>query len=62
MRHDRFHGRVRAWAPCDWPDCPNEGEFVRPACAPGFDGPGDYRWFCLDHIRAFNAGYDYFEG
>jgi hypothetical protein len=28
----------------------------------GFDGPGDYRWFCLDHIRAFNAGYDYFEG
>lgn len=30
--------------------------------APGFDGPGDYRWFCLDHIREFNAGYDYFEG
>ncbi len=30
--------------------------------APGFDGPGDYRWFCLDHIREFNAGYDYFDG
>ncbi len=28
----------------------------------GFDGPGDYRWFCLEHIRQFNAGYDYFEG
>lgn len=28
----------------------------------GFDGPGDYRWFCLDHVREFNAGYDYFEG
>src|SRR4029450_11852821 len=23
---------------------------------------GDYRWFCLDHVRAFNAGYDWFAG
>lgn len=30
--------------------------------ASGFDGPGDYRWFCLDHIREFNAGYDFFNG
>jgi hypothetical protein len=30
--------------------------------ASGADGPGDYRWFCLDHVRAFNAGYDYFAG
>lgn len=28
----------------------------------GFDGPGDYRWFCLQHIREFNAGYDWFDG
>lgn len=21
-----------------------------------------FRWFCLEHIRAFNAGYNYFEG
>lgn len=64
MRHDRFHGRVQGKGrPCDWPDCPNEGEFRAPgARAPGFDGPGSYRWFCLDHIRVFNAGYDYFEG
>lgn len=64
MRHDRFHGRVQGKGrPCDWPDCPNEGEFRAPgARAPGFDGPGTYRWFCLDHIRVFNAGYDYFEG
>ncbi|WP_206239358.1 J domain-containing protein [Novosphingobium terrae] len=64
MKHDRFHGRVKGNArPCDWPDCPNEGEFRAPGLRPsGFDGPGDYRWFCLDHIRAFNAGYDYFEG
>lgn len=64
MRHDRFHGRVAGKGRrCDWPECPNEGEFRAPgARASGFDGPGDYRWFCLDHIRAFNAGYDYFEG
>jgi hypothetical protein len=53
----------KAPRPCDWPDCPQEGEFRAPgARAPGFDGPGDSRWFCLDHIRAFNAGYDYFAG
>lgn len=69
MVHDRFHGRVRgAPRPCDWPGCDEVGEFRAPgqkelgARAPGFDGPGDYRWFCLEHIRAFNAGYDYFAG
>ena len=29
---------------------------------PDFDGPGDWRWLCLDHVRAFNADYNYFEG
>jgi hypothetical protein len=39
------------------------GEFRAPGSRPsGFDGPGDYRWFCLDHVRQFNLGYDYFEG
>jgi len=48
---------------CSWPGCDQPGEFRAPGVRPsGFDGPGDYRWFCLDHIRAFNAGYDYFEG
>ena len=27
-----------------------------------FDGPGEWRWFCLQHVREFNAGYDWFEG
>ncbi len=64
MKHARFHGRHEARGrPCHWPDCPEPGEFRAPGGrAPGFDGPGDYRWFCLDHIRAFNAGYDYFAG
>ena len=64
MRHTRFHGRHEARGRnCDWLDCPEAGEFRAPGPrAPGFDGPGDYLWFCLDHIRGFNAGYDYFAG
>ena len=64
VRHDRFHGRHQANGRCcDAPGCDAQGEFRAPGIRPsGFDGPGDYRWFCLDHIRAFNAGYDYFEG
>ena len=62
--HDRFHGRHEASdRRCAWPDCGESGEFRAPGPrSPGFDGPGDYRWFCLDHIRPFNAGYDYFAG
>ncbi len=64
VRRDRFHGRFESGGrPCNWPGCPEPGEFRAPGVnPPGFDGPGDYRWFCLDHIRQFNAGYDYFEG
>jgi len=64
MRHDRFHGRHQtSGRTCAAPDCGEAGEFRAPgAQASGFDGPGDYRWFCLDHVRQFNAGYDYFAG
>jgi hypothetical protein len=64
MKHMRFHGRHEARGRrCDWPGCAEAGEFRAPGPrASGFDGPGDYRWFCLDHVRAFNAGYDYFAG
>jgi len=64
MSNDRFHGRVAGSARlCQWPACGNAGEFRAPgARGSGFDGPGDYRWFCLEHVRAFNAGYDYFAG
>jgi hypothetical protein len=64
VRHDRFHGRHDTRGRrCDAPDCAEAGEFRAPGeRASGFDGPGEFRWFCLDHIRAFNSGYDYFEG
>lgn len=64
MKHDRFHGRIEGRCrPCDWRGCRESGEFRAPgARASGFDGPGDYRWFCLDHVREFNAKYDAFAG
>lgn len=64
VKHDRFHGRHEARGKvCDTPGCEEPGEFRAPGVQPvSYDGPGHYRWFCLDHIRAFNAGYDYFEG
>jgi hypothetical protein len=65
-RQTRFHGRVeRGEAVCAFPGCTEPGEFRAPPAdgrRPGFDGPGDWRWFCLDHVRAFNSGYNYFNG
>lgn len=62
----RFHGRIESGAqPCAEPGCDAPGEFRAPARggrSSGFDGPGDWRYLCLDHIRAFNSGYNFFEG
>ncbi len=63
---DRFHGRVKgARQHCAYPECPQSGEFRAPdlsgrATTP--NGPGDYKYLCLDHVREFNAGYDWFRG
>lgn len=62
----RFHGRVEAAGRlCAEPGCAEPGEFRAPA-APGVavdgEGPAAFRWLCLDHVRAFNAGYNYFSG
>lgn len=64
MSHDRFHGRISgANRGCERPGCPEQGEFRAPGYrSGGFDGPGDYRWFCLDHVREFNVGFDWFAG
>ncbi|MFZ5726303.1 MAG: DnaJ domain-containing protein [Pseudomonadota bacterium] len=50
-------------APCAVPGCREPGEFRAPASAHRSpDGPPPYRWLCLDHVREFNAGYNFFEG
>ncbi|MGF7151763.1 hypothetical protein FHS96_005431 [Sphingomonas zeicaulis] len=62
----RFHGRVGGNAHgCAAPGCEQPGEFRAPpegGSTSGFDGPGAYRWLCLDHVRAFNASYNFFAG
>ena len=64
MPSPRFHGRVESSGRrCERPGCREDGEFRAPGRRPnGFDGPGEWRWFCLEHVREFNAGYDWFEG
>jgi hypothetical protein len=62
---DRFHGRVGGGRDCDHPGCEEQGEFRAPPARGKrnrADGPGDWRWLCLDHVRAFNSGYNYFDG
>jgi len=64
MRPDKFHGRYdNAGRRCAAPGCGEPGEFRAPGeRAPSFDGPGEWRWLCLEHVREFNSGYDWFEG
>lgn len=64
MRPQKFHGRhENGERDCEAPGCGEAGEFRAPGSrAPGFDGPGDSRWFCLEHVREFNSSYDWFEG
>ena len=63
---DRFHGRVRgSRAHCGYPGCPETGEFRAPDLSGRFastNGPGDYQYLCLDHVREFNLAYDWFTG
>ncbi|UAK24459.1 J domain-containing protein [Sphingomonas nostoxanthinifaciens] len=64
-RQARFHGRIPGQRSCDHPGCTEAGEFRAPpieGSRAGFDGPGAWRWLCLDHVRAFNAGYNFFNG
>lgn len=63
-RGSRFHGRVEHSEPqpCAATGCKAAGEFRAPAGDRGADGPGGWRWLCLDHVREFNAGYNYFSG
>lgn len=45
--------------PCDIPSCPYVGEHRAPYSKQELDR---YRWFCLTHVREYNANWDYFSG
>ncbi|HET9148328.1 MAG TPA: DnaJ domain-containing protein [Acetobacteraceae bacterium] len=59
--------RGRAYAPdpdapgreCDIPDCHCAGEYRAPKSR---EHLREYFWFCLEHVRAYNAGWDYYKG
>jgi len=55
--HDRT---LREEGPiCQWRGCTANGLHRAPK---GRGREGQYYLFCLDHVRAFNASYNYFEG
>jgi hypothetical protein len=45
--------------PCSHPGCHAEGVFRAPK---GREREGEYFCFCKDHVREYNASYDYFRG
>jgi hypothetical protein len=63
-RRGRFHGRIEGTEyPCAVPGCESAGEFRAPGSRrPSADGPGEWRFLCLDHVRAFNDSYNFFQG
>lgn len=59
--------RPRAFAPdpdapgqaCDMPGCAAAGEYRAPKSRSNLR---DYWWFCLEHVRGYNAAWDYYKG
>ncbi len=59
--------RPRAYAPdpdapgrpCDHPDCPEAGEYRAPKSRTSLN---QYWWFCLEHVREYNARWDFYKG
>ncbi|MEM7443601.1 MAG: DnaJ domain-containing protein [Pseudomonadota bacterium] len=44
---------------CDHPGCNAEGVYRAPKSRTELK---DYYWFCLDHVRAYNKAWNYYEG
>ncbi|HEX8841025.1 MAG TPA: DnaJ domain-containing protein [Sphingomicrobium sp.] len=62
-KQGKMHGRVEgARAHCAVPGCSEPGEYKAPLQAANFDGPGAWRFLCLEHVREHNAKYNYFDG
>ncbi len=63
----RGSGRARAYDPdpaapgrcCDVPGCTQEGGYRAPKSR---ESLREYFWFCLDHVRAYNAAWDFYKG
>lgn len=44
---------------CDHPGCGSGGDFRAPRSRAALD---QFYWFCLDHVRAYNASWNYYAG
>lgn len=44
---------------CDMPGCASAGEYRAPKSRASLR---DYWWFCLDHVRSYNATWDFYRG
>ena len=44
---------------CEWPGCNAKAPHKAPKSR---DEPGEYRWFCLEHVRDYNRNWNFFEG
>jgi hypothetical protein len=59
--------RIRAYAPdpgapgreCDMPGCNAPGEYRAPKSRYTLH---DYWWYCLEHVRSYNASWDFYKG
>ena len=45
--------------PCDMPGCPERAGYRAPRSRQTLNA---YFWFCLDHVREYNARWDYYKG
>ena len=63
-RRQRFHGRIESAEPvaCAHAGCTAPAEFRAPASNRVAGHVGGWQWLCLDHVRAFNSGYNFFDG
>ena len=43
---------------CDWPGCRSHAKYRAPHSPERLTS---YRWFCLDHVREYNQGWNFFE-
>ncbi len=51
--------RVPPLRSCDHPGCAGQGDFRAPRSKAELN---QFYWFCLDHVRAYNAAWNYYAG
>jgi hypothetical protein len=56
---DALSACASAERPCDHPGCVASGEYRAPRARDRLD---IFYWFCLDHVRSYNAQWNYYAG